>query len=1139
MEKKEECKGKAFSKQKILSIMKVTLFLLFAFLLQVNGGIRAQDRLVSLNLKNCNVGEFLKAVRKQTGVRFMYKSDYVKNLDRFDVNVKDKELMLMMEEIFAETDIVCQYEGDVILLVKRKIILQENVQQITIKGKVVDKKGEPLPGATILIQGTTVGTASNQEGHFRLTFPDDKTLSLEFRFVGMETKVVKLTEIRDEEVLSGQRDLIITLVESSQSLDDVVVTGFANVRKETYTGDAVRIKGEDIMKVANRNLISALEVFDPSFSIHVNNAMGSNPNYVPDFSIRGQSSIGQRELDVEDVSESRLRSNVNTPLFIVDGLDASVEYVYDLDPQRIFSVTILKDAAATAVYGSRASNGVIVIETLAPKAGKFNISYTLSGSMTNPDLTSYDYFNAQEKLDVEMLTGYYEIDPTVMSQSVRNVYSELIKKNNAIAKGVDVYWLSQPLRVGYNHKHSMAIDGGNDNIRYGLTFSYDNQHGVMKGDYRNRLNAGVRIDYRMDDLLIINRVQYDKVMSKNSPYGSFSTFVNQLPYNEMKDTFGKYVKQFPVWHSGSQYVNPMYEGAETKSYNTGNSEQFQNNLQVDWSIFPVLQLKFLLGLTKQTNESRNFTDPNSGVYATNSTLRGDLSTTDGDQYSWSTRLQLLYNQVIENNYLNFSLAAEARETKSRSVQAAYRGFPSGSLSSIMFAQEIVNKPTEVDNHTRNAGAFFTANYSYDNLYLLDASVRFDGSSEFGSEKKYAPFWSAGVGLNAHKYAFLKNSSTLNLLKLTATFGQTGKVDFAPYAAKDIYTIFSTSWYASGMGVRLVALGNPNLAWEVKDSYTYSIEFEFLEKLLTGKLSYYHEITKNQITDISIPSSFGFTSYKDNLGKIKNTGIELSLSSHLIRKKDLFLSLSGHIRHNKNTILEISNSLKRYNDQVDEYYAGYSTWVATNQKWALPFRKYEEGGSTSSIYAMKSLGIDPASGKEVFVRRDGTITYEWESTEQQIVGDTEPKAFGKFYLNFQWKSLNVFTSFMFAFGGQVYNSTYASRIENVDLLNYNADRRVLTDRWRQIGDLTPLKDIADRSQVTRPTSRFVQDENYLDFNSLSIAWNFRDTWVKRWNLNQVRLQFNMNDVAHLSTIKRERGTDYPFARTFDLLLGIYF
>ncbi|MDR2129764.1 MAG: SusC/RagA family TonB-linked outer membrane protein [Odoribacteraceae bacterium] len=1065
----------------------------------------------------------------------------MKSLDRFDVNVKDKELMHLMEEIFEGTDIVCQYEEDVILLVKREALLQQKNQQVRIKGKVVDKKGEPLPGTTILIQETTVGTASDQEGRFSLTLPNDKNVIVEFRFVGMETKVIRLADLRDEEVLLGQRDLVVTLVESSQSLDDVVVTGFANVRKETYTGDAVRIKGEDIVKVANRNLISALEVFDPSFSIQVNNAMGSNPNYIPDFSIRGQSSIGQRELDVADVSESRLRSNVNTPLFIVDGLDASVEYVYDLDPQRIFSVTILKDAAATAVYGSRASNGVIVIETIAPKAGKFNISYSLAGSVTTPDLTSYDYFNAQEKLDVEKLTGYYEIDPQVYSQGVRNVYSELIQKSNAIAKGVNTYWLSQPLRTGYNHKHSVAVDGGNDNIRYGITFSYDNQHGVMKDDYRNRLNAGVRIDYRMDDFLIINRVQYDKVDSKDSPYGSFSTFVNQLPYNEMKDAFGRYVKQFPVWHSGSQYVNPMYEGAQTKSYNTGGSEQFQNNLQVDWSILPVLQFKFLLGLTKQTNQRRNFTDPDSGIYALNSTIRGALSTTDGDQHSWLTRLQLLYNQAIEKHYLNFSFVAEARETKSKSIRAEYEGFPSGSLSSIMFAQRIVEKPTETDNHTRNAGALLTANYSYDNIYLLDASVRFDGSSEFGSEKKYAPFWSAGVGVNLHKYAFLGSSSVLDLLKLTATFGQTGKVDFAPYAAKDIYAIFPTSWYASGMGVKLMALGNPELAWEVKDSYTYSTEFELKDKLVYGKLSYYHEITKNQITDIAIPSSFGFPAYKDNMGKIKNTGIELSLSSHLIRKKDLFLSINGHIRHNKNTILEISNSLKRYNDRVDEYYDGYgySSYTAMDPKWAKPFRKYEEGSSTTSIYAMKSLGIDPASGKEVFVRRDGSITYEWESGEQQVVGDTEPDVFGKFHLNFQWKSLNIFTSFIYAFGGQVYNSTYANRIENVDLLNYNADRRVLSDRWIQIGDITPLKDIADRSQATRPTSRFVQNENYLDFNSLSVAWIFQDAWVKRWNLNQVKLQFNMNDVAHLSTIKRERGTDYPFARTFDLLLGIYF
>ena len=215
-------------------------------------------------------------------------------------------------------------------------------------------------------------------------------------------------------------------------------------------------------------------------------------------------------------------------------------------------------------------------------------------------------------------------------------------------------------------------------------------------------------------------------------------------------------------------------------------------------------------------------------------------------------------------------------------------------------------------------------------------------------------------------------------------------------------------------------------------------------------------------------------------------------------------------------------------------------IRSNQeKYAESFTKYEEGGSTTSIFGMKSLGIDPASGQEVFVRKDGTITYEWEANEQQILGNTLPNVQGAFGLNLQWKTLTLFASFMYECGGQVYNTTLPTKIESVDLYNYNADRRVLSDRWIKIGDVTPLKDIADRSSYSRPTSRFVQDNNVLEFNSLSLSWVVREGFVKKLKLNQLKLQFTMNDVAHWSSIRQERGTSYPFARNFDFTLGISF
>ena len=295
-----------------------------------------------------------------------------------------------------------------------------------------------------------------------------------------------------------------------------------------------------------------------------------------------------------------------------------------------------------------------------------------------------------------------------------------------------------------------------------------------------------------------------------------------------------------------------------------------------------------------------------------------------------------------------------------------------------------------------------------------------------------------------------------------------------------------------------------------------------------------------LTAVSVPSSFGFSSYYDNVGKVQNTGIEFKLNSQLIKKDDLYLSVYVNGAHNKNKIKEISNSLRDYNEKIDAYYDKYANAAGQKKDEASKaFTKYVEGGSTTSIFGMKSLGIDPSSGEEIYVRRDGSITTVWDSQEQQILGNSLPDVQGSFGFNLQWKKWTVFASFMYEFGGHALNNTMITRVESVDLYNYNADKRVFMDRWKQIGDLTPFKDIASRVYVSRPSSRFLQKNNFVEFNSLSVGYTEREGWVREMGLTSVKLTFQMNDVARISTVKRERGTSYPFARNFDLTLGIIF
>jgi len=516
----------------------------------------------------------------------------------------------------------------------------------------------------------------------------------------------------------------------------------------------------------------------------------------------------------------------------------------------------------------------------------------------------------------------------------------------------------------------------------------------------------------------------------------------------------------------------------------------------------------------------------------------------------TSRALLTYTNAFNDgaNMLTITLGMDAYQNKQEALSSNYKGFPSGDMSSPMFAQEVTSKPRKSENLKRTIGWVGTLNFSHKNIYLLDLSYRLDGSSEFGTNKTYAPFFSVGTGINLHRYAAFSDSRFLTNLKLTGTYGRRGSQNFSAYAARHIFEIQTENWYETGMGILMTSMGNPDLKWQVKDSYDIGLQANFFRGLISLNFGYYYELTKDMVSQVTIPTSFGFRSYYDNVGKAKNVGYDIRLSSNLIQRDGLFVNVFANMNHNKNTILEIANSLKAYNEEMQKYYdelrntlanGAYDKKNEAKRQDVKVNQKYGEGASTTAIWAMKSLGIDPVTGQEMFVRRDGTVTYKYEAAEQQVVGDKLPKMKGTFGVNATWRKWSLYATFMYEWGADAYNSTLPDRVETVDLYNYNADKRVNAMRWQQMGDIAPMKDIKDRLAKTYPTSRFVQENNYVEFNSLSIGWSESENWVERWGLSQVEFSFNMNDVAHWATIKRERGMDYPFAWTYDFSLRISF
>lgn len=1108
-------------------MVKLTLFILFCSFTQVKA-LAQPAASVNMDMREVTLDVVFTELGRQAKCDFLYNHDLIASKGKVSVVCVNEGLTALLDRLLVDYKLGYKIDDRVVIIREagKAPVPGSNV----IRGSVKDLRGNAVVSATVAVKGTGLGVITDVDGKFVMELPQVKNIVLVFSCVGMKTKEV---------TYKGEETLNIQMEESVTEIEEIVITGYTPIRKSSFTGNATIVTKEELLKVSKTNVIQALQAFDPSFRIQENNQWGSDPNALPEMYIRGRSGIGIKELDRDNLSKSQLENNPNLPLFIMDGFEISVQKLYDFDPNRIENVTILKDAAATAMYGSRAANGVVVITTVVPKAGKLAVSYSMTGTVTMPDLTDYNLMNAREKLETEVAAEVYQSDDAVAQYYLDQEY---YGKLNNVLKGVNTYWLSKPLRTTFNHKHSLTIEGGGENLRFGVDLMYNNDNGVMKESYRDRMGAGIYLDYRVGTLQLRNYISYNVVQSKESPYGVFSDYTSKLPYDEYTDESGRYLKKTKQWHGTSNDINPLYE-AGLYNFDRSKQEEFIDNLSANWYVTDYLQLKGQISVTKLITGNEKFLDPesqqNSKPLSVTNTASGELSTNDGNGLKWDMNAFLAYNRTIDRHNLNFNVGVNALMNESSTRMASYRGFPSGALSSINYAQEIVTKPTVSQNKTRLFGMLGTLNYSYQNIYLLDASVRVDGSSEFGVDNKFAPFWSGGLGVNIHNYQFFKDREYFDVFRVKGSYGVTGKVNFPPYAAQTIYEIQNDEWYKTGFGASLMALGNKNLGWEKTKKLNVGVDLEALNGIVQFSASYYREKTVDLINSVTIAASAGFSTYMDNIGEVMNKGFDFTLRSNVINTRDLFVSVFFNMARNENKILKISESLKAYNEKVNQH---FNEDKAFDGKTAKPLNKYIEGESLTSIFAMRSLGIDPATGQELLVNRDGSITYNWNTSEQVAVGNSEPAAQGAFGFNVRYKNFALYTTFLYEFGGQRYNTTLVEKVEDADVYNRNVDKRVFTDRWKKAGDHAKYKAIQSgvgAIEKTYPSARFVQDYNVLSLNSLTLSYDFDTELIKKAGLGMLRLEVGANELLRFSSVKAERGMSYPYARNVNVSLKLSF
>lgn len=1002
-------------------------------------------------------------------------------------------------------------------------------------GIVIDEESVPVAGAGVVLKGTTIGVSTEADGTFRLEMESPgPEFVLEFSFIGMKTREVKVKP-RD-----GKADMEVVLEMDQNELDQVVVTGIFNRRKESYTGSAVTMKGEDIKKVSTTNIAKAISVIDPSFRVMDNFDMGSDPNRLPDMRMRGTSTLPGGSSGSGDLVslQGEYDTYPNQPLLMLDGFEIDVQTMADLDPDRIASITILKDASATAIYGSKASNGVIVIETLAPRPGAINVTYSGSVRVEIPDLSSYNLMNSEEKILVEKLAGLY---PENDLASLRDYESRL----REVRRGVDTYWLSQPLRTAVQHRHAVTLEGGSQALRYKLYAGLNETPGVMKGSKRSTQTASLDLSYRLSKFQLKNSVTVDNAVGTDSPYGSFSQYAMLNPYLRPYDEDGNVNKVMQTWNmlysgSGNTYeiANPMYN-ATFHSLDRTTSLTIRELFKLEYRPADAWILQANVSLSKGISKDEVFRPGYHTAFnnVTDPTLKGDFSRAQSESFNYAIDFTAMYNKVFrEKHYVTANLRYSVDQNQSETYGALVTGFPNDTMDHILFGQKYSENMTGSENTSRSIGGVLTAGYSYMYRYSFDATIRVDGSSQFGRDNRFAPFWSAGFKWDITNEPFMKSVEWMDDLVFATSYGITGTQGFAPYQSRQVYSYSDLMQYylsSDATGIELVALGNDKLKWQQTATWNTRLELSLLKGRITARAEYYIKNTENSLAQITLAPSLGFSSYPANMGTLQNQGVELNIAFIPYRNeaKEAYWVISANGSHNRNKLTRISEALSRMNE------------LNASTESISPLPRYVEGQSTTAIWAVRSLGIDPSTGDEILLKRDGSVTSEYDPVDAVICGDTEPKWQGNVNTSFNYMGFGINLGFTYRFGGQMYNSTLVQKVENADL-RYNADRRVLQLRWQNPGDVAQYKRLTNSANGsnTRQTSRFVMNENLFQMSSLSLTYRMDNNeypFLRRLHISSMRWSFNMEDIFYLSSIKRERGTDYPFSRQFALSLNLVF
>lgn len=956
----------------------------------------------------------------------------------------------------------------------------------TITGKVTDNNNEPLPFVNVLIKGQTQGTTTDENGSYSINVPNTNSV-LQFSFVGY---------ITSEVTVGNQTTINVTLEGEANNLDEVVVVGYTTQRRESLTGALTTIdskKLQDITAPSTANLLAgkATGVFAVQSS--------GRPGTPADVVIRGKTTI----------------NGSVAPLWVIDGVIVG-NNANEFNPNDIETITVLKDAASTAIYGSSGSNGVIVITTKKAKLGTSSINFSGRIGVNKLTLGNLSLMNGSQ------LYNYFN---TFENKSeLGNKFNDGLSKRN-------FDWFDNATQLGKTQDYSLSMTGGTDKFKTYVSLGYYDEEGAVKGYDYTRLSGRMNVDYSLNKYINIKPSVAISRIDTYSQEHSIGAMYTNLPWDSPFSSDDGHIlsntELKSAWFNTTA-TNYMYD--LQWNYSKTRAYDIMAGFDFDVKITNYLTFSSMNNYKFNNYKTLTYTDPRSSAGENDN---GSIYNYRSDYYRLFTNQMIRFTKSFGDHFISALAAYEFNEYESN-----WNSATKGSILPGLTVQDAASQPKSIAGNGSAWAVqsyFFNSNYSYSNRYLAQLSLRRDGASNFGKNKKYGNFFSISGGWNIHNESFYSLNNIINVLKLRASYGSTGNRPNALYPHYGLYSV--TGSYDGIPSAVISQLPNADLSWE--KTYTAGIGFDlrFIDRIgLTIDL--YDKNTSDLLQAVPLPAVVGVTSIWQNIGSVNNKGLEVTITADIIRTKDLQWTLSANLGINKNKVTKLN--------------AGKQIAIGDGSNIAGSAEKLlKEGLDMDSWYLREWAGVDPETGNPLWyktVSGKRVTTGNRSEADQVVLGSAAPKMVGGFNTDINYKGISLSAVFNYVIGGKIYN--YLRTELDSDGTYTDRNQMNLMDgwkRWEKPGDIAthPRPLVNGNNSAQAVSSRYLENGSYLRMRNITLGYNIPKSLTKYFSMNVYISGENLLTFTNFSGIdpevglNRVSGFNYPITKRYMFGINVNF